>query len=476
MGRNKLSTKDILGYTVGSIGDSASYNFVLSFFSFFMITVAGVSPMVAGTIISAAIAWDAVTDPVIGYLVDSSKSRHGKRRPWIFKSLIPMGASIVLMFLNVNLPQTQKNIYYLIMVLVFWTAYTAFNIPYYSFGSVLTDVDSERVKLSAFREVLGYVGIFCASSVPTFIVGKMLEYGFDSSKSWFLAGLITALISVSTIFIMWRCTRGKERIDEAQDIETTNLRGFFKNIYSLMTMKPYVLIIICALLTNVYLTLFNSSLLYYATYNMGIGETEASLMFTAMTIVSILFIPFITKSVARFSKSHVFVGCMTFSGIIMMLAKFVGIPNITMGCVYVVLVGVGTCAYWMCIFNFLYDVVDYDEFNGGKKRDGIIMSYYSFLLKLGGAVAAAVQGFLLQKSGFDAGLSVQNEGALNMIEAMFTILPGICVLVAGLVLLITPLQDKRMNALRLALEKKRVGEDYSTEGFEQLVKEKVNLK
>ena len=62
--------------------------------------------------------------------------------------------------LNVDLPQTSKNIYYLILVLVFWTAYTAFNIPFYSFGAVITDVDSERVKLSAFREVLGYVGTF----------------------------------------------------------------------------------------------------------------------------------------------------------------------------------------------------------------------------------------------------------------------------------------------------------------------------
>lgn len=472
MENKKLKTKDILGYTIGSIGDSTSYNFVLSFFSFFMITVAGVSPVIAGTIISVAIAWDAITDPIIGYLVDHSKSKYGKRRPLMLKSLIPLGASLVLMFLNVNLPQTQKNIYYLILVLIFWTAYTAFNIPYYSFGSVLTNVDSERVRVAAFREVLGYVGIFCASSVPTFLVGKLLEQGMDDSKSWFIAGIISAVISVTTILIMWRCTRGKEPVKEARPLEQANLKGFFTNVISLMKMKPYVLVIICALLTNIYLTLFNSSLLYYVTYNMGVGETQASLMFTAMNIVSILLIPFITKSVAIFSKSKVFVVCMAFSGIVMILVKFIGIPNITVGCIYVVLVGVGTCAYWMCVFNFLYDVVDYDEFNGGKKRDGIIMSYYSFLLKLGGAVAAAVQGFLLQSSGFDANAAVQNEGALGMIESMFTILPGICILGAGLVIAFTPLQDKKMNALRLALEKKRMGEEYSTEGFESLVVDK----
>ena len=83
-----------------------------------------------------------------------------------------------------------------------------------------------------------------------------------------------------------------------------------------MKMRPYVLVIICALFINVYLTLFNSNLLYYVTFNMGMSETQASAMFTAMNIVSIVFIPFITKAVSAFSKTGVFVACTMFSGII----------------------------------------------------------------------------------------------------------------------------------------------------------------
>ncbi len=471
MKENKLKIKDILGYTIGSVGDSTAYNFVISFFSFFMTTVAGISPAVAGTIISIAIVWDAITDPIVGYMVDHSKSKYGKRRPWILRSLIPLGATLVLMFLNVDMAQTQKNIYYLVLVLVFWTGYTAFNIPYYSFGAVLTNVDSERVKLAAYREVLGYIGIFCASSIPTFVVGKMIERGFSDEVSWATTGVISAIITTISIGIMWRCTRGKEPIGEAVDVEKITLKDFLHNVMSLMKMKPYVLVILCALLTNIYLTLFNSSLLYYVSFNMNMGETQASVMFTAMNIVSIVFIPFITKSVEKFTKNKVFVGCMIFSGAVMILANFIGLQSVAMGCVYVILVGVGTCAYWMCIFNFLYDVVDYDEFHTGKTRDGIIMSYYSFLLKLGGAVAAALQGYLLEKSGFNPELATQSDAALKMIEAMFTILPGIFVVLAGVVIIITPLKDKKMAALRVALEKKRNGEAYSTQGFEDLVKE-----
>ncbi|MEG1992837.1 MAG: glycoside-pentoside-hexuronide (GPH):cation symporter [Acetivibrio sp.] len=469
MNKKKLSIGEMLGYTVGSIGDSTAYNFVLSFFSFFMTTVAGVSPVVAGTIISLAIAWDAITDPIVGYMIDHTKNKKGKRRPYIIKSLIPMGASIILMFLNVNMPQMQKNIYYLVLVLIFWTAYTAFNIPFYSFGSVLTEKDSERVRISAFREVMGYVGIFCASSVPTFIVGKLLENGFSDSKAWFTVAIIAAAISITTILIMWYCTKGKEPIEECETAEKKTMMDFFKELWSLTKLKPYILVIICALFTNVYMTLFNSNLLYYATYNMGISEIQASVMFTTMNIVSIALIPIITKFVAITSKQRVFVSCMIFSGIIMILAKFIGIHTVPMGCIYVVMVGIGTCAYWMCIFNFLYDVIDYDEFKNGKKRDGIIMSYYSFLLKLGGAVAAWIQGVMLQKGGFDAEAVIQKGSTLGVIESLFTILPGICMVIAGIAIIITPLKDKKMELLRDALDEKRAGKEYSVDKFSDIL-------
>ncbi len=471
MNKNKLKVSEILGYAVGGIGDATSYNFVIALFSFFMTTIAGISPAVAGMIISAGVVWDAVTDPIVGYLIDNTKGKYGKRRPWMLGSAIPLGAAMLLMFLKVDLPQTQKIAYYLIMVFVFWLSYTAFNIAYYSFGSVITEDDSERVKVQAYRNVLSYVGLFCASSVPTFGVAKLVEKGFTDGDAWSIMAAVAAVISVVSIILMWRFTRGKESAEEvSNNQEKMNVGGFFKDIVCLMKMKPYLLIIACALLANVYMTLFNSSLLYYVCYNMGLSEAQASMMFTTSNIVAILFSPVIAKLVEKFNKTNVFVGTMVFSGLVMIMAKFTGIPNIGVGCVYVALTGLGTCAYWLCIFNFLFDVVDYNEFKTGTRRDGIIMSYYSFLLKLGGAAAAAIQGILLEKSGFNVQLEVQNESALGMIGTMFTILPGIIMIGSGLVMLLTPLKDKEMNLLRVELDKKRAGEEYSTEKFASIMK------
>lgn len=467
-----LTTK--LGYTIGSIGDSSSYNIVVSFFSFFLTTVAGISPAVAGTIISVALVWNAITDPTIGILVDHSKNRKGKRRPFIIKSLVPLSASIVFLFLNVNLPQPQKNIYYLIVVLIFWTSYSAFNIPYYSMGSIITSDDDERTIISGWREVMGFIGIFCGTSVPTFLVGKFLELHLTNTTSWFLAAIVVAAITFITIFLMWKVTKGKEpqheQMDAPSSSERMTVKEILESIWDLMRTRAYLVVIFSALFCDIYMTLFNSDLIYYTSFVMGVSESSSSILFTIMSICSIALIPFIAKAAMHIDKRTVYIVCMVFSGIVMILAKFTGLPGIPFAIAYVIVVSIGTAAYWMFIYNFLYDVVDLDEFKNGKKRDGTIMSYYSFLLKIGGALASLLVGMLLQWSGFDSEATTQSSQAVGTIESLFTILPGFFMLLSGLVMLLSPVTKKRIVALRAAQEKKLAGLDFDTTEFEQLLK------
>lgn len=459
-----------LGYTIGSVGDSTAYNIVISFLSFFLTTIAGISPAIAGTISSIAIAWDAVTDPILGTMVDTSKSKKGKRRPFIGMSLIPMVVSIIFLFAKVDFPQAQKNIYYLIVVLIFWTSYTAFNIPYYSLGSVITNDDDERAKIAGFREAMGFIGIFCGTSVPTFLVGKLTKAGWSDAHAWSAAAVAAGVIVLVSIGIMWRATKGHEPIDEQMSVERFTVRGTISGIVSLMKTKPYVLIILSALFCNVYMTLFNSDMLYYTSYVMGISESSASILYAIQSACSICLIPFVTKLAMNHDKRNIYVACMAGSGVVMILAKFIGIRTLPMAIAYIIIVGIGTCAYWLFIFNFLYDVVDLDEFKTGKKRDGIIMSYYALLLKLGGAAASLVLGFLMQAGGFDPEAAKQSVKAIGTIESLFTVYPGIFMMLAGLVMLLSPVTRKRIEALREAQEKKIKGLPYDISEFEEVLK------
>ena len=168
----------------------------------------------------------------------------------------------------------------------------------------------------------------------------------------------------------------------------------------------------------------------------------------AQNITSIALVPVLTKLGLKFDKKSVFVTCMCISGITMIAAKFIGISNLTMAIVYMIIVSIGSAAYWMFIFNFLYDVADYDEVKSGKRKDGIIMSFYSFLLKLGGAVASLVMGLALEAGGFVAEAVEQSTSALSTIESMFTLFPGIFVLISGLIVVLTPLTRKKMGEIQ----------------------------
>ncbi len=444
----KLSFKSMLGYSIGAWGDYTAYGFIFTFLSFFLTTVAGVSPAVSGVVISVALFWSAITDPLVGVAMDRSRSKFGKRRPFIAASVVPLGASIVLLFLDVPFDQSVKNVYYLVMVLIFWLTYSLFNIPFYSLGSVVARDDTDRTKIAGIRQVSGFIGTFCASTLPTFLLGKLIAAGVATNTAWLYISLVVAVIVLVTISIMWRSTRGLEPLGENVDRETQPLRDVLKDIGHVLRLKPYLIIIVCALAMNVNMALFNANVMYFGTYNLGLTDGQVSTLFLAQTITSIALAFVLTPLGIIFDKKYVFIVAMCLSGTIMVVAKIMGLTTYPAAVVYMILVSIGPAAYWMFIFNFVYDVIDYDQATSGTRKDGIIMSVYSFLLKLGGALASLLMGLALQASGFNAEAPSQSGDALSTIESLYTVFPGLFVLLSGLIVLLNPLTREKMRRIQ----------------------------
>lgn len=464
----RLPFKTKLAYGIGSIADGAAYDFIISFLMFYLTTMAGISPIIAGTITSIAIVWDAITDPIVGLVIDRSNSKYGKRRPFIIASLVPLSVSVVMLFSNFNLEGIQKNIFYGFMVIMFWTAYTVFNIPYYALGATLTSDDDERTKLSALRQIFNFIGVLCATTLPTFIVGKLAESGFERSTAWTYAAIVVATIIGLSILVMWIFTKGKERIEEPVEVSEEK-HNMFKELFSVLSFKPYLLIIISATAACVTFSFFYADLMYFTTFVLGISELSASVLFTAINISSIVMIPVLTKLALIFDKRNVYIVSLSISGIVMIAAKFITITSLNAAIVYSIIYSIGSAAYWLFIFNLLYDVVDLDELKNGKRRDGVIFSYYSFILKLGGAIATQLLGIMLQFSGFNEELASQNSATLSTIESLFTIYPGIFMLLSGLIILLSPLTKKTIEEVQKALEHKIEGKTYSSKELDKLL-------
>ena len=464
----KLGRKTKFGYGAASIADAVAYDFVATFFLFFLTDVAGISPAFAGTIILLGVVWDGISDPIIGMMSDCSKSKYGKKRPFLAASALPLGIAIALLFTAVDFDGIFKNLYFLITAIIFWTAYTTFNIPYYALGSCLSFDDSERVELSSIRQVFNYIGLFAATALPTLLIGFFVNEGVSDKNAWSITALILGAIITAVILITWRATRGYEH--SGCEEETSSIGEMFRQAFGLFKLKSYMAVLMSQLFYYISYTFLTSSILYVTTYIMGTGETGASILFVFTTLAGIVFAALLSKVAVRFDKRTVYIASLVFSSSVMIFMGFLPDYNLTTGIIYVVLYGVGSAAYWTLIFNLLYDTIDLDEFLNGRRREGLMVSFGSFCVKLAAALAAQMSGLILQFSGYDALAEQQAEPALDAMKMLFTIIPGIFMLASALCIFLFPLTRSRLQSLKKALELKRSGKDYSVDNLEIFLK------
>ena len=466
---NKLPLGTKLGYGVGSVAIPIGYDFASGFMLFFFTTIAGIPPAFAGTIIFISVLWNAFSDPVMGMISDNSHSKYGKRRPFLLAAAVPYGLSVALLFLAVDLDGGWKNTYYLIMALIFWTSYTLMYIPYNTLGATLSLDPTERTSLSSIRQMFNFVGTAMATAVPTFLVGTFIGNGVNKSTAWFMVAVILGAVATLAILLCWRTTRGKETIGDISQTKLT-FKSAMREIKEIFQLKAYIIIILALLFYYVGHTVNIGNALFVGSAILKISEDTLSIIYVVVIVTSIIVTPIIGKLAVRFDKRNVFVAMLTFSGVVCLVAKFVGLNSLLQFSILIALWSVGQAAFWVLGYVLLFDIIEIDEFIYGKRRDATIISYQSFVRKVGAAFAGQMAGLALQWGGYNAAAAVQTDTALNTIESLSTIVPGVTMLLSAFMVILYPVSRKKYAALTDALELKRKGEPYSTQGFEDLLK------
>ena len=192
----KLKNGTAIGYGIGAIGEGIGYNVFFSFFSFFLTTIAGIQPAIAGVISMVAVLWDAVTDPMIGLWSDRTKNPKGRRRPFIRTGSVLMCASVTLLFTNIEMSQTFKVIYFILMNAFYWVSLTSCVIPHISLGSELTEDFDERTKLRTYAASLMGVGTLIATSGTLVIVDFYTNLFGSTNAGWIGMGLTYGLLII----------------------------------------------------------------------------------------------------------------------------------------------------------------------------------------------------------------------------------------------------------------------------------------
>lgn len=462
-------------YCIGQIQDSVPYNFVNVYLLMFLVDVAGLNASLAGTIIFITVLWDAVTDPAIGYFSDNLKSKYGRRRPFMICSIMPLFAVIVILFAPLDLPDSAKFPFYLIMGLLFWLTFTGYSITYNSFGAEIVQDTNERNNLKAIGGFFMYFATWLATAVPQFIQSFVEDYNMSDQMVWFISAAGTGALAAIAGIVCWRLTRGMEKIDpvpiEKEKIPFgTVVKSLFTDYKKLLGVKVVREMTIVATAFNMFFAVKVTGFIYLQTCNLGLSAAMIGVFFTISSFLSYAVIPILNVLANKFSKKKTFIitwGCMIVFGLVFFIVQ---INSFAVLVIYQIFFSLANVTYWTTGTSLFFDCIDVAEFKLGKNMGGGVMGVSSFFAKFGYAIGAWFAGVWLDFVGYDAALEVQTEHTLWGINTMLTLIP-IAILFVGLIFMLKfPLDKVKHQKLIKELEKKNNGEEYTTEGFEDAIK------
>jgi len=465
----------MIGYGSGALGYAAAANLFFVFFLFFLTTVAGFNPAIGGIIILISVLWDGITDPLVGYLSDNSRMKHGKRRPFILIGTIPVAVTTVLMFTDVSfVTGTAKQIYFIGLNMLFWLFFTTVDIPWATLGSELTEDYNEKTKIRTVSVVFLQVGVLLEMvATPLLIARGTQKYGTEAAGWTYMASLCGAFI-LATYLISWNFTRGKEPLERPKEEKQGKKFILIKQIGTALKNRSmrYLLgatFTLIAALSGI----LPAFLMFLLKFNLGFeNEVDQSLYLGIFSVSAIAFTPLAGWVSTRFSKSLGKAKTLgyfgTITGALLVSGKIIGITPAMM-VVLLVTTGLGQAAFFVFIYVLAYDVAAVLAYKTGRNMDALVVSVMSFFLKLGMATGIGLSGVMLSAVGFNESAAVQTPSALAGIETCFCVFGGLVVLLGTIFCFKFPITQQKYDALKEAAEKKSTGEMYSEASFADIL-------
>ena len=427
---DKLSFKDKLGYGVASTGDSIAYTAIGTYLMFFLTTVAGVDPAVAGVMSLIGAIWNALINPNCGFLSDQVRSKMGRRRPMMLLFSIPAGLCILLLFTNINIPTAVKPLYYGFILMLYWTSYTGYFVPYMALGSEYTRDYDERTVLRLYASVFNMLGNVVTMVFPTLLVGLLENLGFSTNKAWSLMGLFLGAFTFITFFITVIAAKKKDlpcQLDDLGKDQKTrpklDIPLLFKEYISIAMLKPMRYLIIASTMGLICYSLFLSDLMYFLTFNLGLTSKETPFVLLLRPIYAAITIPITAYVVKKIDKRGALMLFYGIGALILIGIRIIGVTN--WGLIIVFIIGSASCTnfYWQIMPSVYYDICEYDLLETGKDRRGAIVSFQGLVEAAASGIGSLILGIILKAAGIDSPLSAQTEVAKEWIFNCTTIVP-----------------------------------------------------
>ena len=458
MNEQKLPLGTKLGFGVCDLGGNLYFTVIAFWLMNYLTDTVHLSAALAGTVVMIGRIWDAVTDPAVGVLSDRTRSRWGRRRPYLLFGALPLALAMILMFSVPSFIESQAGLFWwaLLSYCFLGTAYTVVIVPYAALTPELTTDYQERSSLNGYRFVFALIGTLIGA-----VAVLPLRDAFGTVETGFRAvGIIFGILMAASALITFLAVREPEYsirpVSKGEDTDDDRGESIIRSYLKVFACKPYLLITFAYVLHILAVTIVSGIMVYYFKYIYH-NEGATTLALGLLLVVSIPSIPvsvLLSKKIGK--KATYAIGLGIFAAALFVF-YFIGERVGPGGALLIFAVaGVGNGFVFPTPYAMVPDAIDQDYLDTGIRKEGAFYGTWTLMTKTGQGLANGIIGWMLGITGFQADIA-QNASSLGAIKFLLGPLPGVIFVLSIAVLLLYPINEKRYNAIRSAIDAREAG-------------------
>jgi len=445
----KLSRRTKLMYGAGDTGFSLTSTIIGAYFLIFMTDVVGVAPGLAAIAIFIGRSWDYINDPIFGHLSDRTRSRWGRRRPYLLFGPLPYALAFTMLWFRPPFESTPLLVaYYALAYVLYDAAATLIYMPYFALTPELTEDYDERTSLTTYRMFFSIFGSLLAFTIPLLIIGS---FNPQNSHRVLLMGAIFGVASALPILLAFLGTR------ERREFMVQERPGLRQSLQAALKNRPFIFGLVIFLLTWITVQIIQATLLFFIKYVVQ-REAQNDLIMATIFVTAILALPIWEWASRRWNKRWAYVGGISFWAAVQIMMITLG-PSAPMGLLLFMsaLAGIGVAAAHVLPWSILPDAIEWGELQTGKRHEGMFYSLVTLIHKVAASLAVPAVGLILQFTGYVPNAPYQPPSALMGIRIVIGPIPALFLCAGILFAILYPLNREEYARLVRELERRRAG-------------------
>ncbi len=444
---DRVPTRTKLFYGTGDIGLAFTDAMLGVGFMIFLMDVVGLNPALAAVALLIGRSWDWINDPIVGFLSDRTRTRWGRRRPYILFGTVPYAISFAMIWWN---PPLSGHIalaaYYSIAYTLYYTFNTLIALPYYALTPELTGNYDERTALTTYRMIFSLVGTGAG-----IVLGMSLDWSPDNQSAIATLGIIMGIGSSLPFVLVFFGTK------ENPDYQLMPKPRLITELRSAIGNKPFLFAAAIILFTFLALETTQQMIVFFLKYYMKMDSAMEAISGSLIgaAIISLPFWNWVSEKLDKIKAYILGALFMSFSlGLLFFEKPGMSVLSI---CIVAALTGVGFGALQVLSWAIIPDTIEYDELESGERHEGMFYSLVTIFRKITTAFVLPGTGLVLGATGYVANSMNQNEATITAIRFLMSGGPILSLIIAIILAARFPITRQSFEELRRRIAERKEG-------------------